>query len=609
MNRRRRLLRWIGAGVVGGGAAAAWTPEQPILGALPTVWIDPEYGVYTDTGKTTPATALGLVGAMEDRSGNGNDVLSESNKPTYIYGVGFDSLIEYAFSTFLKSAAFSAALTQPTTIFIVSRFYGGLNDGSSYILFSGIASGNRHQLWKGSTPSPDAYQIYAGSTVSTTQVPDYLNLHLFTVLFNGANSKIWLDGTLIQSGDVGTHTLSGLSLGADHTPAGYYNGALGPVLVYNADMTSARTTIEAYLSSRYPAYRVTDLVKTTPVATAAGSWHGRVSLEVLDSGVWVMTYKTGSAHGENDGALHIRFSTDQGATWTAEDTFTDASAVTGFPMNPSTVTAGEDAGEPWLYLAPNGDLILHMWRADYGVTANGTYQSTSTDDGATWSASAAVDFSGIADDAKVFATDDHFVYDGVIYAAARQYQAASGATIKSIFIKSIDNGANWVYVSDMSTFTNNTNEVGIEYLGGTNIIAIFRSTGNDKTYKATSADMGATWSSLTEIQTNHVGILGRPRIFTDKHLKGEANWWTDTTLIMCGYIVTVSGQSAYRRNAVWRSLDSGATWSEPYYLDIIYGDGGYGDMVYDGVGSLYCYITYAGTMEAASVVQYKFNFE
>lgn len=346
------------------------------------------------------------------------------------------------------------------------------------------------------------------------------------------------------------------------------------------------------------------VASSVTIAEETNQWFGRAALERLDSGIWVLCYKEASAHAENDGALHIRFSDDNGATWSDEDKYLDDTAISGFPMNPTGAGEDEDAGEPWLYVAPNGNLILHMWRVDYGVSANGTYQSISTDDGLTWSASAQINFTGIADDAKVFATDDHFVLNGVIYAGARQVDDAALTNTKSIFIKSADNGTTWELVSTITDFVNYpTEEIGLEYIGNDTIIAILRDDDNTVTYKTVSTDLGENWSALEDI-TATFEAAGRIRIKTRAHLKGFENWWTDSVLIAYGFQLMDPGNSYQRRNAVWISQDRGVTWDGPNYADVEVEDAGYADMLYNPTDNLWVMISYQGEQIEADLKQY-----
>lgn len=251
-------------------------------------------------------------------------------------------------------------------------------------------------------------------------------------------------------------------------------------------------------------------------------------------------------------------------------------------------------------IAPNGNLLLHMWRSDYAVDFDGTYQSVSTDGGKTWSTPAQITFTGLTaeQNALTFCTDDNFVYDGVIYAGGRIFSDQAASYGKSVLVKSTDNGATWSWVSDITDFdTNPTSEVGIEYLGEGRIIAMLRPRGTATTKRTYSDDMGATWGAIVDIGPT-MGASGRHRLQTGAHLRGEENWWTDETLIMVGF-KSASG----RINTVWVSMDAGLTWSG-YPVDTVAEDGGYGDMIYNPTTGKYICLSYRGTQGAADIKQY-----
>ena len=274
-------------------------------------------------------------------------------------------------------------------------------------------------------------------------------------------------------------------------------------------------------------------------------------------------------------------------------------------MNPSGAGAGEDAGEPWLMIAPNGDLLLHMWCVDYGVTAHGTYQSRSTDGGKTWSISLFIDWVTPVGDNLIFATDDDFVYGTDLYIGARAYLNATPTQCKSCLMKSTDNGVTWDVVSDLSVMgATDTQEVGFEYVGGNRIVAILRALNDTKTYSTYSTDMGLTWAALTDI-TATLPNSGRHRIRTRAHLKLLANWWNDGVLVMNGFEQPSSGASTPRTNTVWVSLDRGVTWTA-LPVDTSAADGGYGDMFWDATNSKFVFISYKGTTSNSDLVQYSF---
>jgi hypothetical protein len=357
-------------------------------------------------------------------------------------------------------------------------------------------------------------------------------------------------------------------------------------------------------------------VDSVTVLVTGGSpqdWHGRAAIKRRNDGVLVMCYRDGSAHDVNDGALHIRFSDDDGATWTAADTTLGDDAVTNFPMNPATLSAGQDAGEPWLYHYDDDDfLILHMWRIDYGVSMGGTYQATSSDGGETWTtATGPVQFAGLTptQNGKTFATDDDFYYDGVLYAGARVYNDADGVPSSMVLITTDDKGATWTRLSTIMSATEDGGkggqEVGLEYLGDGRIIAMIRDNPQVKAFRRFSDDMGVTWGTLTDM-TSEIGIAARQRVYTRAHLKGYSSWWADPVLIMCGFDHTSPGYSQGRINAVWISTDAGLSWTSPFYVETgTYGDGGYGDLFYDVGNDQYVFVSYRGTLAAADLVQYR----
>lgn len=351
------------------------------------------------------------------------------------------------------------------------------------------------------------------------------------------------------------------------------------------------------------------LVSTTDlVSPSSGEWYGRSALKTVD-GIKVWCYREGTGHSSDDGCIHIRFSDDEGATWSDPDKDLEGNAVTGFPAFPpgSTYPAfGLEPGEPWLYVAPNGDLLLHTWLVHYGMTHLGSWQLRSTDGGLTWGEWEQINFVGL--DASIqnniFSTDDDFTYNGVIYAAARIYTDTTEATAKNIFIKSEDNGTTWQYVSDICSFTDNCQEVGLVYVGNNTIRAVLRRNANDGIRLTKSTNMGQSWAQLS----NENAIMtpsGRHRIYTLAQLRGEANWWTDKNLLMCGFKFETPGQSMGRINCVWTSGDSGYSWSAPTLLDISYEDAGYGDLYYNANTGHYYYISYRGTQAEAKITQYE----
>jgi len=332
------------------------------------------------------------------------------------------------------------------------------------------------------------------------------------------------------------------------------------------------------------------LIPNNPAQTER--WYGRPVLKDIGDDIWCMVYANSEAHNVlTSSQLHVRFSDDYGETWSDENKYIDGSSVTGFPMYPPGAVPGETdegPGEPWLYVCPNGDLLVHMWKVQYATTKNGSYQSRSTDGGKTWSTPALIDFTGTTRDLYIYSTDDDFVLGNTIYAGAREYlNIVQTDGIKSIFIKSDDNGVTWDYVSDITDFsTRPTNEVGLEYIGNNKIVAICRGTNSvadggpyKVSYLVTSDDLGVTWNTPTT--PANIQVNGRIRIKSRSHVKGKNNWWFDPVLIAHGFDQQDIPNGSQRRICVYISKDFGDTWSTAKYLRITGYDGGYGDFLYN----------------------------
>jgi hypothetical protein len=363
-----------------------------------------------------------------------------------------------------------------------------------------------------------------------------------------------------------------------------------------------------------PAEAVAVNVDSSSTVSSGGTqdWHGRSYVVRRSSdGVLVMVYRTGTSHLSATSELHLRFSDDDGATWTAADTRLGGGAVSGFPMTPST---GEiNAGEGMILEAPSGRLIMLLWRVDgddWPSDQKGTEQSVSTDGGYTWSAPAAISMTGFADLEHTYVTDDWFVYDGVIYTCARIYDLDNPTDAYAALVKSTDDGATWVKVSNITAPGSDTNEVGLEYVGNSCIVALVGSFNNDETIQAISTNMGTSWTT-TDVTATAASVTRRHKLYTRAHLKGQENWWNDSVLVCSGFENQNPGSSQSRRNMVligfWNAGTQTVAWNSLHYVDSTSEDAGYGDIFYDATNDQYVTVNYQGTLLAASLKQYRLS--
>ncbi len=192
------------------------------------------------------------VSTWADESGNGNDV-TQSNaqeKPTYqtnelngLPVVNFTPTGGGGTKEFLRRT-FSSPLAQPGTVFVVVRSQSTTDSGK---IFDGVGSGR----WL-IQPSGGTWQIFAGSTVLSGGTAD-TNWHVFSLIFNGASSEVFVDGVSTITGNPGAANFDGITLGGDNgSGTSPLTGDEAEVIIYNSALgTTDRQTVEAYLASKY----------------------------------------------------------------------------------------------------------------------------------------------------------------------------------------------------------------------------------------------------------------------------------------------------------------------------------------------------------------------
>src|SRR5688572_20219186 len=89
-----------------------------------------------------------------------------------------------------------------------------------------------------------------------------------------------------------------------------------------------------------PGVERTLIIPTAPEATWVG--RGRLAVHGRD---WLYAYVRGNHHGGTDATkrIHVRFSIDEGRTWTAPDTLPSGQKAMGLPIDPGEekIEAGE----------------------------------------------------------------------------------------------------------------------------------------------------------------------------------------------------------------------------------------------------------------------------
>ena len=320
--------------------------------------------------------------------------------------------------------------------------------------------------------------------------------------------------------------------------------------------------------------------------TGDADWVGRGRL-VEHGPTWIFVYVQSGQHGfDKSQIMHVRFSTDEGSTWTEADTLPDGTPVRGAPL----VSHDDDCevAEGVLVVCPNGDLLLHAMERTPEIS-RGTYQYRSADGGRSW-----------RDEGKVLGKDTlrvalgHTIVGEAIYLPMLESARADTRRVGPLDVdlyRSVDGGKTWRLVGRIAAGDEGVNETGIAHLGGRTLVAVHRTNAEDRTRLRRSDDLGRTWGPLVDLGPG-VGAVQQPQL---KRFADEPH-----RLYLFG---RERIEEYVQRNALWYSDDQGKSWTKIPLDERALVDTGYGDALKRTDGAL-CYLAYRGTDDRAEMFRY-----
>jgi hypothetical protein len=160
---------------------------------------------------------------------------------------GPEGLRSYSFDGTQQMGVDFTELTQPIT----QAFLFQLQEGTSLSANKEITDANSGAA--GSRPGTfakgqgDQWAYFAGSAGIDSNVTIDENTHIMTVVFDGPNSFMRLDGTKIASGDGGSATLNGFKIAERVDNVDNSDIEFVEVLLYTVDESSNISDIEVYL--------------------------------------------------------------------------------------------------------------------------------------------------------------------------------------------------------------------------------------------------------------------------------------------------------------------------------------------------------------------------
>ena len=217
-------------------SAAAYNP----LTLTPTHWFRANDLVGADAS---------AVATWTDLSGNAYNATQATgaNQPTLRTSVlGGKSVVRFDGANDFVRTASNGTFSQPSTFVVVAKLNG---TGTQKFIIDGM-NANRHALFREAT---DRWYAFAGTVYDFAASDNAWNI--FVITFNGASSKVWLNGGASFNGSTGAQTYAGVTIGAQSSDNSPMDGDVAEVLAANSALSL--TQINDYGNSLATFYGLT----------------------------------------------------------------------------------------------------------------------------------------------------------------------------------------------------------------------------------------------------------------------------------------------------------------------------------------------------------------
>lgn len=186
----------------------------------------PGLAAWYDAGDVgTVLNTAGAVSQWSDKSGFGRNLLQATGASQPTYSIATRTLTFDGTDDFLKTAAFT--LGQPTTVYFVGSQVSWAN--TDYIL-DGFAINSGAVLQQTLTPNID---IFAGGSLVSNNTLAVAQLGLLRIVFNGTSSSFGVNGAAAVTGNSGSASMGGLTVGCAGNSTGFSNITANEIAIYN----------------------------------------------------------------------------------------------------------------------------------------------------------------------------------------------------------------------------------------------------------------------------------------------------------------------------------------------------------------------------------------
>ena len=185
---------------------------------------------YDQSGNANNATQS--TAGNQPQIYNGTAVITENGKPA----LDFDG----------ANMTNAASATQANTIFHTHTW--PLQDGGLYILFDGLASGDRQGM---AVDSDVGVRLFADTGIYGTDPMTAGDQTISSMLFDGTSSTLNLNGSAVSGISTGTQGVNGHTIGSTFNNALKANRKHQEFIMYDSDQSSNRTAIETDVNTYF----------------------------------------------------------------------------------------------------------------------------------------------------------------------------------------------------------------------------------------------------------------------------------------------------------------------------------------------------------------------
>jgi len=218
------------------------------------------FGYLANGDLDTAAIAAWAGGASYDvtvydqKGGDNVTQATAAKQPLYVAnarnghaGMTFDGANDWLGGAYTTGGA----LSQPFNIFAVAQLDAtAVDDGLQRQISDGDDVTNRAALYQSPAVGADNWAIYGGGAPLIFGTSDSI-WSIWAVLFNGASSQVWRNGTSMASGNAGALNPDGLAIGAQYDGlATWWKGPIVSLIIVDPSLTDAeRVTMQAAMNS------------------------------------------------------------------------------------------------------------------------------------------------------------------------------------------------------------------------------------------------------------------------------------------------------------------------------------------------------------------------